>query len=153
MARNRNAILPQSTIRAMPFLQYLGRQMITTAAGLNTISLTVGTLASDLVSNRLVKLSSFTVKFFPSGIAASNYASAQLVVFDQATALAVPITQVKPLSLTNPTILTGSFPSFQGWVNAGSSNIGLQIIIYTNAISTLYYDVQSRIMISQDTLT
>jgi hypothetical protein len=146
----RRNLIPRSTLRVMPFLQYLGRQTAVIAAGgITNFSLPALTLASDLNSQRLVKFSTFVVKFYPT-LQTAVQASVQLSVVDQATSQLVPITQIKPLSTVNQTSFSGSFPSFQGWVQAGSASIALVIIVYCSGIATFYYDVQTRMSLSQD---
>jgi len=148
----RSSLVPRSTLRTMPFLQYLGRVTANTAIGVNNFPLTVATVASDLNSARLIKLSDFVVKFYPT-LFTNIQASAQLAVVDQSTLQLVPVTQIKPLSTVNMTVFSGSFPSFQGWVPAGSSNSAVVIIIFCSAIATVYYDLQTRMSVSQDLLS
>jgi hypothetical protein len=149
----RRNLIPRSTLRVMPFLQYLGRQTAVIAAGgITNFPLTAATLASDLVSHRLVKFSNFVVKFYPT-LQTSVQASVQLSVVDQATTQLVPITQIKPLSTVNQTSFSGSLPAFQGWVQAGSGSNALVIIFYSTGPATFYYDVQTRMSLSQDLLS
>lgn len=148
------------TTRSTRFLQYLGRQIITAAASVSTsTSYTIATLASDLSSSRLVLLRSVTVKFYPTAISTLaggtiiSRVSAQLLMVDPATQVAVPITPIKPLSSTNYVSLTGRAP-FVNWLSAGSSNIGLIVLLYNidGAIS-VPLDIQSTFMLAQDLLT
>jgi len=144
--------LRQGTTRALPFLQYLGRNQTAIINGLNTVNLTVATLASEMSATRVLKFLSVTVKFYPSTIYPAITESAQLQVVDLTTSIRVPVTSIKPLNETRQTLFKATLTPLSGWVFANSGATLLTILIYSTGADTLLFDVESRFLVAQDTL-
>jgi hypothetical protein len=142
--------VPLGSTRGMPFLQYVPRTISSLVAGNNSINFTFATLASDLSSTRLIRLRAITVKFyaFSDGLATLP-PTVQLLIRDQSTGQDVPVTQVRPLSLTNTTTLVGNLPMLS-WITAGSGNVCLTIQVTSSVIANIGYDIQSRFVTAQD---
>jgi hypothetical protein len=147
--------LAVASIRSLPFLQYLSHQVISLPAATNTITYNVSTLASDLSSTRLVKLTSVVCRFYPIQLAPATgiIISAQLFIFDTSTGTALPVSVPRPLSYTNPVVLRGRFNRIDGWLPAGSANLAFQFQFWTNAVTpNVVVDIESRFQLAQDTL-
>jgi len=151
--RNRKSRRPRRNIMrgpaAKPFIQYLGRQLFTTAVGINTISLSYATLLSELNTVRLVRLLRISVKFYPNDTA--QMFSFQLGFVDPATLQLVPLTGIKPLSVVNPSVLSAFIPTFN-WQPAGSSDLAVGIILFSTVITNVMYDIQTTALVARDFL-
>jgi hypothetical protein len=149
--RRRRRIAPRRNgPSAMPFIQYLGRQLFTTAVGVNTISLQFSTLFSDLNSARLVKVRRITVKFYPNDTA--QMFSFQLGFVDPGSLVLVPCTPIKPLSVVNSTVLTATMPTMN-WQPAGATTIAVAIILFSTVITNVMYDIQTTALVARDFLS
>ncbi len=145
------------TTRAMPFETVLSHHVLSTAtAGVNINNLSVTDLIAGDLTGRLVKIVSCRVRLHPYNQATTstvNY-SGQLLYVDQNTPEAVPLTSVFPLSATNGITLNGVFPLQPTWYPTSSTNLTLQIRIWSETVLTagIIADITTRWMIAQDEL-
>lgn len=115
-------------------------------------------LTSGTISSRLLKLSMFTIRFYPVPLGSGEVpilVSVQIGQYDLATNIAVPMTKIIPLSTTNSRTLsyraTGS-----RWVNSSSDQsiiLASLSITSTSPNTTIYADITTSFIIGRDVLS